>query len=229
MLFLNMLNIASLSCLLQPLPVPCALLAPGPVAALSPHAHLVPLEPPALLARLTSFSVMPLISAPQAHGHLLSEGSFRHRPSASASLDLEEVGDEDYCRNHLTQPVNNRGPSQHTYSQSRSVTATNVYACYAQLDLLVVGSKCVTEVGGLDHYSPLQWPIVAESVCFDLPSFQTECVKCTLSVLHPVLSMVSTCSSVLLARCVLLQMPWAPSAQSVLLAPTRQAPTGMAA
>jgi hypothetical protein len=60
-----------LSCLLQPLPAPCALLAPGPVAALAPHAYLAPLEPPALLAHLTTLTVMPLISAPQAHGHLL--------------------------------------------------------------------------------------------------------------------------------------------------------------
>jgi hypothetical protein len=67
---------ASFSCRLQPLPVPCALLAPGPVAALAPHAYLAPSEPPALLAHLTLVSVMPLISAPQAHGHLL-EGSSR--------------------------------------------------------------------------------------------------------------------------------------------------------
>jgi hypothetical protein len=86
---------ASFSCLLQPLPVPCALLASGPVVALSTHAYLAPLEPPALLAHLMPFSVMPLISAPQAHSHLL-EGSSRQQPSACASLALGEVSDEDY-------------------------------------------------------------------------------------------------------------------------------------
>jgi hypothetical protein len=67
---------ASFSCLLQPLPVPFALLAPGPVAALSTHAYFAPLEPPALLAHLTPLIVIPLISAPQAHGRLL-EGTSR--------------------------------------------------------------------------------------------------------------------------------------------------------
>jgi hypothetical protein len=81
---------ALFSCLLQPLPVLCALLAPGPVAALSTHAYFAPLEPPALLAPSTPLIVMTLISAPQAHGHLV-QGTSRQQPSASAGLALEEV------------------------------------------------------------------------------------------------------------------------------------------